>query len=169
MDTDSIFSESDMTGKHFDLTDGERSIPIMMDAKGRGDLAFFRSKNYILKSRDGSEPVVGRPHWFYFYEDYLKLFDGSVTELLTRQDIKHTLLTREKEALKLAKGRWRTKPVRLDLAKIKALLFADMKRRRPTYDSYQLVIEKRCSSSEAWRYEDLMRMKNENPLNFPLM
>ncbi|HKZ93776.1 MAG TPA: hypothetical protein VJ249_04240 [Candidatus Bathyarchaeia archaeon] len=169
MDTDSVFSQSDMSAKYFELTDGEHIIPISMDAKGRGDLAFFRSKNYILKPFDGSEPVIGRHGWMYFYEDFLKLFDGSVKELHTRADIKHTLLTRQKEAQKLAKGRWKTKPVRLDLAKIKALLFADKKRRRETYDSYGLVMDKRNVDSQAWRYEDLMNMKNENPLNFPII
>jgi hypothetical protein len=169
MDTDSIFSHADMSGQHFELTDGEHTIPISMDAKGCGDLAFFRSKNYILKSHDGSEFVVGRHGWMYFYEDFLKLFDGSVKELLTRADIKHTLLTRQKEALKMAKGRWRTKPVRLDLAKIKALLNADKKRRRDTYDSYGLVMNRQNCDSKAWCFEDLTAMKSENPLNFPLL
>ncbi len=61
MDTDSIFSQCDMSGKHFDLTDSEHSIPIVMDVKGKGDLAFFRSKNYILRDRDGMavSPMVG--------------------------------------------------------------------------------------------------------------
>jgi len=51
MDTNSIFPKTNMGGKWFELTDGERSIPIVMDVKGKGDLAFFRSKNYILKLR----------------------------------------------------------------------------------------------------------------------
>ena len=163
MDTDSIFTRSDMMGKYFDVTDGEYTIPIRMDVKGKGDLAFFRSKRYILK---GDKPAIGAHGWRYFYEDYLKMFNGDITELTTRQDIKHTLMTREIEALKMAKGRWRTKIVKLDLAKLKELLTADPKRNRESYDSYQLVMEKRNIPSRAWRYEDLLSM-TQNPIGFP--
>jgi hypothetical protein len=180
MDTDSIFSDLNMAGKHFELSDGERSIPIIMSVKGCGDLSFFRSKNYILKPKDidlaryhdlsaedRARVVVGRHGWQYFYEDFLKLADGSITELRTRKDIKHTLLTRAHEALKMAKGRWKTRPVTLSLAKIKALLNADKKRRRSNYDSYGLVMQKCNVKSKAWVYEDLMCMEKENPLDYP--
>ena len=100
--------------------------------------------------------VVGRHGWQYFYEDFLKLQDGSITELETRIDIKHTLLTRVKEAQKLATGRWRTKPVTLTLEKIKSLLKADLKRKRGNNDSYGLVMEHRSEPSQAWSYTDLL-------------
>jgi hypothetical protein len=163
MDTDSIFSHCDMTGKWFDVTDGQFTIPIKTGVKGRGDLAFFRSKRYILK---GETTIFGAHGWRYFLEDYLKMFNGDVTDLTTRIDIKHTLLTRQKEALKMAKGRWRTKPTTLDLAKLKQLLTADPKRNRETYDSYPLVMERRSIPSQAWNYEELLN-SNENPLEYP--
>jgi hypothetical protein len=166
MDTDSIFSQSNMKGKYFELTDGEHSIPIKMDVKGWGDLAFFRSKNYIMKTPDG-DYVYGRHGWTYFLEDFLKLFEGNITELTTRKDIKHTLLTREREALKMAKGRWRTKVVTLDLEKIKTLLSADIKRKRVSYDSYGLVMQRKNLSSLAWNYEEIMRMQTDNILGYP--
>jgi hypothetical protein len=164
MDTDSLFSFNNMSGKWFELDEGEYSIPIIMDVKGRGNLSFFRSKNYIMKTEN--DFVVGRHGWVYFYEDFLKLHDGTVTELLTRQDIKHTLLTRTKEALKMAKGRWRTKPVMLNLEKIKELLQADPKRERTTRDSYGLVMEHKSSPSHAWHYEDLL-LTSDNPIGYP--
>ena len=163
MDTDSIFSYSDMSGKWFEVTDGEYTIPINIGVKGRGDLTFFRSKRYILK---GKETVFGAHGWRYFLEDYLKMFNGDITELTTRMDIKHTLMTRTREALKMAKGRWRTKPMTLDLEKLKELLTADVKRKRATYDSYQLVMEHKSIPSEAWNYEELLSME-QNPLEFP--
>ena len=162
MDTDSVFSYADMSGERFELSDGEHSIPFIMDAKGKGDLAFFRSKNYILKTE--CEPVFARHGWVYFWEDYLKLFDGTMTELVTRQDIKHTLLTRTKEALKMAKGRWRTRPVTLTLEKIKALLNADVKRKRRNSDSYGLLMKKQSSPSTAWNYDEMVLEPN-NILN----
>jgi hypothetical protein len=155
-----------MIGKYFELTDGEHSIPIKMDVKGKGDLAFFRSKNYIMKTPNG-EYVYGRHGWTYFLEDFLKLYEGNVTELTSRKDIKHTLLTREREALKMAKGRWRTKIVTLNLEKLKILLSADIKRKRTNYDSYQLVMERKNASSQAWNYEEIMGMDTRNPLGYP--
>jgi len=151
MDTDSIFSTSDMTGQHFTIS----GLPLFVESKGKGDLAFFRSKNYILKGE--GEPVYGRHGWLYFLEDFFKLLDGP-TEILTRGDIKHTLLTRQLEAKKMARGRWRTKPVTLDLSKLKALLWADLKRARQSYDSYQLLLDHKSMDSTAWRYEDIMSM-----------
>lgn len=164
MDTDSIFSFNDMSKKWFELNEGEYAIPIIMDVKGYGDLSFFRSKNYLMKT--ANDWVIGRHGWQYWYEDFLKMFDGSLTELTTRQDIKHTLLTRVTEAKKLAKGRWRTKPVTFDLEKIKRLLKADVKRERANYDSYGLVMEKRSQSSKAWHYEALLS-QSENLLGYP--
>jgi hypothetical protein len=110
--------------------------------------------------------AIGRQGWVYPYEDLIKLHDGTLTELLTRQDIKHTLLTRQKEALKMAKGRWRTKPVVLTLDKIKELLKADPKRERTIRDSYGLVMEHKSSPSKAWRYEDLL-LTTDNPIGYP--
>jgi hypothetical protein len=164
MDTDSIFSYNNMAGKWLELDEGEYSIPIIISVVARGNLSFFRSKNYIMKTEDGF--AVGRQGWVYFVEDFKKLHDGTLTELLTRQDIKHTLLTRTREALKMAKGRWRTKPVVLTLEKIKELLQADPKRERTTRDSYGLVMEHKSSPSHAWQYEDLL-LTSDNPVGYP--
>jgi hypothetical protein len=153
MDTDSIFSQQDMSGIWFKISDSERSFPVKMDIKGRGDLAFFRSKRYIMR---GELSCFGAHGWRYFLEDYVKLFDGTLTELDTRIDIKHTLLTRQREALKMAKGRWRTRPEHLDLEKLKALLTADDKRNREEYDSYSLVMQKKSMQSQAWNLDDYM-------------
>ena len=163
MDTDSIFMQRDLSGKYADLTDGNVSLPLIMEVKGKGDLAFFRSKSYILK---GAEIVYGRHAWRYWTEDYLKLWSGDIESLTTRQDIKHTLLTRQREALKMAKGRWRTQPVTLDLLKIKELLKADLKRRREDYDSYKLVQLRKNVTSVSWRYEDILAAQN-NLLGYP--
>jgi len=153
MDTDSIFSQHDMSGTWFECSDGERNIPIRMDVKGRGDLAFFRSKRYIMQ---GEKPCYGRHGWRYFLADYLKLFNGDLTELDTRKDVKATLFTHEKAALKMTKGRWRTRPEHLDLERIKHLLRADMKRKRTDYDSYSLVMQKKNIRSQAWNFNKYM-------------
>jgi hypothetical protein len=154
-------------GKWFDLSDGENTIPVILDSKGKGDLSFFRSKCYILKGQE--ETVYARHAWNYFLEDFLKLSDGSITQLETRMDIKHTLLTRTKAAQEMSKGRWKTKPVTLLLGDLKSLLQADMKRKRETCDSYGLVMQKKSVPSHAWSFEELMSMRTENPLDYPVM
>jgi hypothetical protein len=167
MDTDSIFSETDLTGKYFELSDGERTFPVKMDSKGKGDLCFFRSKNYILKPEKG-DLVFGRHGWVYFVEDFFKLFDGTLTEILTRQEVKHTLLTHVKAAQQMEFGRWFYKPVTLDLEKLKALLSADTKRNRTNYDSYGLVMQRKNTRSEAWNYEEIMSMEADL-LGYPVL
>lgn len=153
MDTDSIFSQADLSGKWFDISDGERFIPIRMDVKGKGDLAFFRSKRYII---NGEMSCYGAHGWRYFPEDYKRMFNGDLTELDTRIDIKHTLLTRQRVALTMAKGRWRTRPEHLTLDKLKELLTADDKRQRDNCDSYGLVMMRKNAPSKAWNYDDYM-------------
>jgi hypothetical protein len=170
-DTDSIFTTSDMSGKLFDLSDGEQSIPVILDVKGRGDLVYFRSKNYILLTKEQQAQlrkneridgvVFGRHGWQYFKEDFFKLFDGTVTELHTRKDIKHTLATREKEALQLEIGRWRTRPETLDLLRLRELLRADTKRSRSTYDSYELVMQRKSCQSKSWAMNDIIDMQDD--------
>lgn len=89
------------------------------------------------------------------------MFYGALTELDTRIDIKHTLLTQQRAALIMAKGRWRTRPEHLDLEKIKALLTADNKRNRENYDSYGLVMDKKSLNSKAWSYDDYMNAESD--------
>jgi hypothetical protein len=173
MDTDSVFSNVDLGGKFCELSDGERSIPVLFAVKARGDLVFFRSKNYLLRDKDSSfesaekhEGAYGRHHWAYFKEDFKKLFDGVVTELFTRKDIKHTLRTATAAALEMEWGRWLTKPEHLDLAKIKELVWADTKRKRENGDSYGLVMAKKNVSSVSWGVAELLRA-NPNLLDYP--
>ena len=159
-DTDSIFSDKDLTGKYWTMFDGENYIPSFMDCKGFGDLMFFRSKRYILWDLGqpfvwGKNPVYARHGWDYFLEDYLDLFTQDIHEIRTRRDVKHTLLTREKEALEMALGRWKNKPVRLDEAKITALLVADWKRKREDYDSFHLAMKRKNSKSRPWSEDDV--------------
>lgn len=174
MDTNSIFSQSNMAGKHFELTDGELDFLLSMSVKASGDLAFFSSKNYIVWDKNKPyqpfhkvepNPVFGRQKWHYPWEDFIKLFDG-ITELHSRLDVKHTLLARIKSAKEMAKGRWYTKPVHLGLDDLKSLLEADKKRYRNTYDSYQLILDRKNRESRAWSLEEIMSMPS-NLLGYP--
>ena len=122
MDTDSIFSATDMSGKYGNLTDGELTLPIIMEVKGKGELASFRAKTYMMREKDKPIKVYGRHVWHYFLEDYFKLWEYPDFPFTTRIDVKHTLKTRQKAALRLPLGFWSEKPVRLTREKVRSLL-----------------------------------------------
>ncbi|MGA3111578.1 MAG: hypothetical protein ABSE15_06035 [Candidatus Bathyarchaeia archaeon] len=172
MDTDSAFSDIDMAGHHWDLSDGEFNVPVVMDVKGKGALSFFRAKTYIMHDdgeADGKETVFGRHGWQYFVEDFLRCRLGGIDSLQTRKDIKHTLFTQQKKAKAMEIGRWLTEPVTLDRQKLCQLLRADPKRQRESRDSYTLVSEKKNQPSTSWTYEELLAQNDVSGLVFPKM
>jgi hypothetical protein len=156
MDTDSIFSATDMSGKYGDLTDGELSLPIIMEVKGKGELASFRAKTYMMREEDKPIRVYGRHAWHYFIEDYFKLWEKPEFPFKTRIDVKHTLKTRQKAALKLPLGFWSEKPVELTSKKVSQLLKADLKRARLSYDSFNLFEQRKNQSSEPYIMDDIL-------------
>jgi hypothetical protein len=156
MDTDSVFSASDMSGSHGDLTNGELTLPIIMEVKGEGELASFRAKTYMIREQGKPIRVYGRHAWHYFIEDYFKLWKYPDLPFMTRIDVKHTLKTRQKAALKLPLGFWSEKPVSLTRVKVSELLKADLKRARRTYDSYSLFEQRKSETSQPYVMEDLL-------------
>ena len=156
MDTDSIFSETDMSGRYGDLTDGEYSIPIIMENKGRGELASFRAKTYMMRQEGKPIRVYGRHAWHYFLEDYFKLWQNPDFPFTTRIEVKHTLKTKTKQALKLPLGFWIHKPVKLTREKVSELLKADKKRKRQTYDSFSLFEERKSMASEPYVMDEIL-------------
>ena len=159
-DTDSVMSNSDLSGTHFEYDDGVRKIPIMVEVKAHGDLSLFRSKRYILDtsidsdgySRDG----FASHGWKYGRDAFLALRYGNVDKLQTRIQVKSTPHTRTKDALKMELGRWYNRPVTLTRKDIVRLLSADTKRNRGSmqnYDSYTLVSEGKSVDSKSWTDE----------------
>jgi hypothetical protein len=156
MDTDSIFSATDMSGKYGDLTDGEISLPIIMEVKGKGELASFRAKTYMIREKGTPIRVYGRHAWHYFLEDYFRLWENPEFPFTTRIDVKHTLKTRQKAALRLPLGFWDEKPVELNRDKVSDLLKADRKRARRTYDSFSLFEQRKNQPSEPYVMDDIL-------------
>jgi hypothetical protein len=156
MDTDSIFSATDMSGKYGDLTDGELSLPIIMEVKGKGELASFRAKTYMMREKGKPIRVYGKHAWHYFIEDYFKLWQNPEFPFKTRISVKHTLKTRQKAALKLPLGFWSAKPIELTRGKVCELLKADLKRARRTYDSFSLFERRKSQASEPYVMDDIL-------------
>lgn len=161
-DTDSIFTETNMSGRYANLTDGEYSFPLIMEIKGRGELASFRAKTYMMREEGKPIRVYGRHAWHYFIEDYFKLWENPEFPFMTRIEVKHTLKTKTKQALKLPLGFWCEKPVKLTKAKVSELLQADEKRKRQTYNSYKLFEERRNQSSQPYVMDQIMFDENFN-------
>jgi hypothetical protein len=156
MDTDSIFSATDMSGKYGNLTDGELTLPIIMEVKGKGELASFRAKSYMMREKGKPIRVYGRHCWHYFLEDYFKLWDEVEFPFTTRIEVKHTLKTRQKAALRLPLGFWNKKPVKLTREKVRELLKADLKRARRTYDSFILFEQRKSQLSEPYVLDEIL-------------
>lgn len=156
MDTDSIFSQSDMTGTYGYLSDVEYSIPLIMEVKGKGDLVMFRAKTYMMRQKGKPIRVYGRHVWHYFIEDYFDLWEREEFPFFTRIEVKHTLKTRSKQALQLPLGFWCQKPVKLDAKKISSLLSADNKRSRFIQDSFNLFRQRHSLRSKAYNMNDAM-------------
>jgi len=145
-----------LSGRYGNLTDGEETVPIIMDVKGRGDLAMFRSKTYMMREEGKPIRVYGRHVWRYFLEDYFTLWDRDDYPFVTRIEVKHTLKTQTKMALKLPLGFWCEKPVKLTEKKISELLQADRKRKRATYDSFKLFRERESQPSTVYHMDEAM-------------
>jgi len=156
MDTDSIFSATDMSGKYGDLTDGELSLPVILEVKGKGELASFRAKTYMMREEGKPIRVYGRHAWHYFLEDYFKLWEKSDFPFTTRIDVKHTLKTKQKAALSLPLGFWAAKPVELTREKVRELLQADVKRARKSYNSFELFEQRKNQPSEPYIMDDIL-------------
>lgn len=166
-DRDSIFTTSDLSGIKFYVSDGKYKAPVELANKGYGDLALFRSKLYMLFTKEQQErlaagkeimsldPVFARHAWPYWLEDYFKLYHGTLTELDTRFDIKHTMNTRTKSALKIIKGGWRVEIRHVDLTTL-GTLHGDTKRVRGSSDSYKLVQDRKSANSRAWSFGELL-------------
>jgi hypothetical protein len=156
MDTDSIFSATDMSGTYGNLTDEDLTLPIILEVKGKGELASFRAKTYMMRREGKPIRVYGRHAWHYFLEDYFKLWENPVLPFKTRISIKHTLKTRTKAALKLPLGFWDEKPVELTRDKLRELLKADLKRARSSYDSFTLFEQRKSQPSQSWVMDEIL-------------
>lgn len=171
MDTDSIFTTVDMSKEWFRVYDiYGNNIAVNIDLKGYGDLAFFRSKRYILWDQTEpyklfKNPYIGRMGWNYYAEDFVKLFDGKPRELHTRKDVKHTLKTRQLKAKELPLGYWHQTPEHLNFDDLKRLLSADYKRQRESYDSYELIIDRKNQPSKAWNINEYLENAETDHLN----
>ncbi len=127
-----------------------------MEVKGKGELASFRAKTYMMHEAGKPIRVYGRYAWHYFLEDYFKLWENPEFPFKTRIEVKHTLKTKQKAALLLPLGFWAEKPVELTRQKVSQLLKADAKRVRSSYDSFKLFEQRKNQPSKPYVMDDVL-------------
>ena len=68
---------------------------------------------------------------------------------------------RDKTAVVLKIGRWFIKKEHWNLKKLKHIFRADTKRKRPTYDSYELFLDDLKADSRAWTWQEAKKKMGE--------
>ena len=138
MDTDSLMCDQDLTGEY-----GEAyGIPVTMDLKNKGNLAYIRAKMYVWT--DGSEkPAVHA--WHYKMDDLRKVvqsaYDNGIVPVQVSQQMRVTPKTRNDVLKNIPMGMWFNIDATLDKNKQVSLCIADVKRVRNDYDSLKLIAE----------------------------
>jgi hypothetical protein len=142
IDTDSIFTDVEDTGEFFNV-DG---IPIILDCKNKGDIFIIRSKMYSWKDPKNNKYDTYHA-WKGQQSDFTKLIKQTFNSEKIPNDYNITIQktatpnTREKQMQKTPLGYFWKEEKNLNQTKLKALLHADPKRQRPTYNSLQLIAE----------------------------
>jgi hypothetical protein len=168
IDTDSILGRKKMLGQQDEVTDGEQSFAVNLKDKGHGNVASFRSKQYVLWDESlgyvpGVNPKYAAHGWDFFTDHFKRLYWGKITYLNTGREVKHTLLTNHDDAKWLPLGHWYYEPAILTLKTISERVRCDSKRVRENDDSYGLVIQRKCAGSKARNYqEELLVVRPRN-------
>ncbi len=144
MDTDSLF----LPDYYSHMTKGDyaevSNVPIRLELKhDAGNLLYVRAKMYAYL--DGR--TVAFHGWRYGRDSMLDALLGGRKVFF--KEYKHTLRTREKEALQKPFGFWGYKRVEKSEEELKLLFRCDRKRVRETYDSWDLIANRDFGKSSA--------------------
>ena len=150
MDTDSIFSDDDLSGEW----DSVNGIPVIMDVKNSGELAYLRSKLYHWMG--GRSKIHA---WKMRYEEFGEMVEQAYhRETEDRKmhiNMRVTPKVRTLELKRLPLGMWYYPEVWVDKHKQIRLCLADIKRERANYDSLGLVESGGFCTSRPWTAEGI--------------
>ena len=155
MDTDSIFVERKKEGKIMDVTDLDEKInlPLLLEEKAHSEHPYiFRSKHYWLTENDYGRHAVVIDH-----DDWKRIIRTLPDQTTVKRQIRGTLMTRSKRAQEMQIGRWMDVLLSVSLDKLETMFHADDKRKRETYDSYDLVRSGKWIPSTAWTITEFHR------------
>jgi hypothetical protein len=153
MDTDSLFLPSNyeaMRGYVFNID----KYPVNLDIKHPSDdILIFRAKQYLFKHKIDSHDKHYASHgWRYKTKEFSDLWNNLKDEhikLKVIKEVRHTMNTKEKEALEKPYGWWGCKEFEKDENDLIPLLKADSKRYREEENSWLLCREKERGYSQA--------------------
>lgn len=132
-------------------------LEVGLRAKSRPEGAvLFRGKMYYQ-----NEDSMGFSGWKPFPRFFTKIVKEKPLEIDVERQITRKWRTRDKAAVVLKIGRWFIKKEHWNLKKLKHIFRADTKRKRPTYDSYQLFLDDRKADSRAWTYREAKKAMGE--------
>lgn len=171
MDTDSLFTPTPINKTLFTLNNEKYGIdiPITAEVKAEGsETIIFRSKNYW--QNPNSYAFHG---WQAYAQDWHRIIQTLPQATTVQRQIKRTYRTRNKKALQLQIGRWKTDETKYNVQKLAELFKGDNKRKRQNYNSYTLAQQKKTSQSKAWTTKELEwltlnELKQSWLLNFAL-
>jgi len=155
MDTDSAFTRQPIEQKIRDCEPYPSlpfqvletvSLTVGVKGESRTDgTVIFRGKMYFQ-----GDNSLGFSAWKPFPQYFKRIIREKPLEIEVERQITRKWKTRDKNVTALKIGRWFIKRERWDLNKLKQIFRADDKRRRPTYDSYQLFLDDASAPSRAW-------------------
>ena len=128
------------------------SFPINIVVKGESrieGIQIHRGKMYFQNPE--SYACAG---WKPYRDDYRRICEELPTTTTVQIQVSRRWRTKDHRAARLKTGRWYIAEDKYNLAKLKQLFRADKKRRRETYDSYQLCLDNEKRSSRAWTLDE---------------
>lgn len=138
-----------------------QTLPLKLDVKGTSrpeGCVIFRGKMYF--ENENSKAFSA---WKPFPKYFSQIINARTTEATVERQICRKWQTRDTKAITLKIGRWFIKKEHWNLDKLKQIFRADPKRCRATYDSYQLFLEGKSQTSQAWTAQQAINKLAETP------
>ncbi len=135
------------------------TVPLKVGVRGtsRSDgCVIFRGKMYY-QNRTPNAVYAAYSGWKPFPRYFTEIVETKPTSISVERQVRRKWRTRDRKATVLKVGRWFIEEECWDIKKLKRIFRADTKRRRPTYDSYQLFLDDEKAPSHARNAGDVRR------------
>jgi len=142
------------------------TVPLKVDVKAQSKptgAVIFRGKMYGGLTFEGVD-INAFSAWHPKADNFAEILAAKPTQSVTvEQQTSRKWLTKNKAARRLRVGGFYVQTVEWDLAQLKRIFRADSKRMRPTYDSYQLFLDRQSATSRSWTVDEALSLLAETP------
>jgi len=142
------------------------TVPLEVGVRGVSrpeGTVIFRGKMYYQ-----NENSMAFSGWKPYPQYFIKIVESKPHEINVERQVNRKWKTRDRSIASLRIGRWHIKQEKWNIVKLKMILRADTKRKRPTQDSYQLFLDDKSASSRAWTYDESIAALDNMPWNATL-